>query len=411
MPYAKTSLRAEQRALREKMRALGLSHRQIAVEFARRYGLRPRAAWRQAYGWSLKEAAEQINSRAGDTGLDPYGSAAMTGPHLCEYENWPGPGPKPAGRRPTPLVLALLATTYNTPTVHDLLDFADYEHMPPADRLILDTSVRAEEQAGQRAYGPEPSPASRASAAYADELPHARQRLAPSPPPAVPVPRGWQPDGLGAVVPPVLTPLATALLSAPRAQAESQRGRLADEAIRIWKLRQAAHYRELTADLPHALTRARSNERDPEAGQQLTGLAALTHLYNAASSLAKSLGSFELAGIAADRAVQTAGPHRRPAPGGCGRLQDGKRPAFGWPSRLRARRCRQRCRSAPPGYDRHRLPHLHVGCPARHSRPGRRAGSCRRGGMGTAGRVEGRSGPPAHRNRQTYSRYSGQRAG
>jgi hypothetical protein len=37
MPYAKTSLRAEQRALREKMRELGMSHRQIAVEFARRY--------------------------------------------------------------------------------------------------------------------------------------------------------------------------------------------------------------------------------------------------------------------------------------------------------------------------------------------------------------------------------------
>ena len=47
MPYAKTSLRAEQRALREKMRALGISHRQIAVEFARRYRLRPRAAWRR----------------------------------------------------------------------------------------------------------------------------------------------------------------------------------------------------------------------------------------------------------------------------------------------------------------------------------------------------------------------------
>lgn len=40
----------------------------------------------------------------------------MTGPHLCEYEDWPGPGPKPAGRRPTPLILALLATTYSTPT-------------------------------------------------------------------------------------------------------------------------------------------------------------------------------------------------------------------------------------------------------------------------------------------------------
>ena len=35
----------------------------------------------------------------GDTGLDPSGTAAMTGPHLCEYENWPGEGPKPSGRR------------------------------------------------------------------------------------------------------------------------------------------------------------------------------------------------------------------------------------------------------------------------------------------------------------------------
>jgi len=204
------------------MRALGLSHRQIAVEFARRYGLRPRAAWRHAYGWSLKEAAEQINSRAGDTGLDPYGNAAMTGPHLCEYENWPGPGPRPAGRRPTPLVLALLAATYNTPTVHDLLDFADYEHMPPADRFILDTSVRAEEQAGN-AMRPRVQSLSRASAAHADALPHARQLAAPSPPPGVLVPGGWQPDGASAVVPPVLTPLATALLSVPRAQAVSQR--------------------------------------------------------------------------------------------------------------------------------------------------------------------------------------------
>lgn len=57
MPYAKTSLRAEQRALRESMRPLGLSHRQIAVEFARRDGLRPRAAWRHACRWSLKDAA------------------------------------------------------------------------------------------------------------------------------------------------------------------------------------------------------------------------------------------------------------------------------------------------------------------------------------------------------------------
>jgi hypothetical protein len=34
--YAKTSQRAERRALREKMRAMGLGHREIAAEFARR---------------------------------------------------------------------------------------------------------------------------------------------------------------------------------------------------------------------------------------------------------------------------------------------------------------------------------------------------------------------------------------
>jgi hypothetical protein len=65
MPYVKTGLRGEQRVLREEMRALGLSHRQIAVEFARRYQLRPRAAWRHAWGWSLAEAAERISSYAG----------------------------------------------------------------------------------------------------------------------------------------------------------------------------------------------------------------------------------------------------------------------------------------------------------------------------------------------------------
>ena len=144
MPYAKTSLRAEQAALREKMRTAGMSHRQIAFEFARRYGLRPRAAWRHAYGWSLKEAAEQVNSHAGATGLDPGGRAAMTGPHLCEYENWPGHGSAPVGRRPTPLVLALLAAAYNAATIHDLLDLADYEHMPAGDRLILDKASAAD---------------------------------------------------------------------------------------------------------------------------------------------------------------------------------------------------------------------------------------------------------------------------
>jgi hypothetical protein len=66
MPYVKTSLRGEMRTLREEMRALGLSHRQIAVEFTRRYQLRPRAAWRHAWGWSLTEAAERGSAATPD---------------------------------------------------------------------------------------------------------------------------------------------------------------------------------------------------------------------------------------------------------------------------------------------------------------------------------------------------------
>lgn len=156
MPYAKTSLRAEHRDVREKMRALGMGYRQVAVEFARRYGLRPRAAWRHAYGWSLSEAAGHINTYAASRGLDPDGhTVAMTGAHLCEHELWPGHAPKETGRkrdgrRPTPYLLSLLACVYQC-DVPDLLDLADYEHMPPADRLVLDKNARA---GGQRQ--PEP---------------------------------------------------------------------------------------------------------------------------------------------------------------------------------------------------------------------------------------------------------------
>jgi hypothetical protein len=146
MPYAKTSLRAEQRVLREKMRALGMSHRQIAVEFARRYQMRSRAAWRNAHGWSQTEAAEQVSTYAARAGLGPDATTVtMTGPHLSEYENWPGERPGPAGRRPTPHLLSLLASVYGC-TVHDLLDVADYEHMPPADRIIVGKSPSHDRQ-------------------------------------------------------------------------------------------------------------------------------------------------------------------------------------------------------------------------------------------------------------------------
>ena len=138
MPIVRITLPAEKRALREKMRGLGLGHREIAAEFARRYRLRPRAAWREAHGWSLREAAAQINAYTGTVGLDPGGVSSMTAPHLCEHENWPGPGPQPSGRRPSPYLLALLACVYGC-TAADLIDLADREQLSPAELLILDT--------------------------------------------------------------------------------------------------------------------------------------------------------------------------------------------------------------------------------------------------------------------------------
>jgi hypothetical protein len=138
MPAPPPTTAAEKRELRERMRAAGLAHRAIATEFARRYRLRPRTAWREAHGWSLAQAAREINVFTGDVGLDPGGLCAMTAPHLSEHEKWPGQGDRPAGRRPTPYLLAVLARVYGC-TVHDLVDLADREHTPPADLLIIDT--------------------------------------------------------------------------------------------------------------------------------------------------------------------------------------------------------------------------------------------------------------------------------
>jgi hypothetical protein len=153
MAYARTSERAGKRALRETMRDMGLSHREIAAELARRYRSRPRAAWREARGWSLKDAAEQINAHSAAAGLDPGGTASMSGGHLSEYENWPGPGAEPAGRKPTARLLVLLADVYGC-AVTDLVDLADRQHLTPADLLLID---RPAATAGGSA-GPAPAP-------------------------------------------------------------------------------------------------------------------------------------------------------------------------------------------------------------------------------------------------------------
>ncbi|MCK9904448.1 hypothetical protein MXD63_30950 [Frankia sp. Cpl3] len=132
------SLRVEQAELRARMRTAGMSHDEIAVEFARRYQLRPRAAYRVAHGWTQTQAANHINAHAARAGLDPHGAATMTGPRLSELENWPLPNNR---RRPTPQILALLAEVYGT-GIHNLIDLDDREHLTPADSLLISKTTK-----------------------------------------------------------------------------------------------------------------------------------------------------------------------------------------------------------------------------------------------------------------------------
>jgi hypothetical protein len=120
------SERAQQKALRQQLREHGRDDAAIAAEFARQYRMRPRKAWRHAYGWTLREAATRINELAAQDGLDPQSRAGMTAAHLCEYEDWPGEaspgsGREPTGRKPTAYILSLLARAYAT-TVPSLVD-------------------------------------------------------------------------------------------------------------------------------------------------------------------------------------------------------------------------------------------------------------------------------------------------
>jgi transcriptional regulator with XRE-family HTH domain len=123
--------KAELGDLRELMRGLGLGYDEIAGEFSRRYRIRPREAYRLAYGWTLEHAAARFNDCAAQEGTDPEGRACMTAAHMCEHEKWPS-----GVRKPSVYVLLMLAQIYDT-EVRRLLDLADHESLTPQDRLAL----------------------------------------------------------------------------------------------------------------------------------------------------------------------------------------------------------------------------------------------------------------------------------
>jgi hypothetical protein len=123
----------EQAHWRTSMLADGKTHSEIAAAFARRYGLRPRTAYRVAHGWTFVAAVARINAYATRMAIVADGKTVMTVPRLWEIEHLPR-----ADRscNLTAYRLALLAAVYET-SIHDLLDDADRDHLRPEARLLI----------------------------------------------------------------------------------------------------------------------------------------------------------------------------------------------------------------------------------------------------------------------------------
>src|SRR5580658_3495713 len=119
VPEHNASQRAGQRKLREQMRGLGMSRAEITAEMARRYKLRPRTAWRIAWGWTLAEAAARYNALRARSA--PEAVTSLTGSRLSGWETWPF-----SSRKPSITGLCLPAEIYQC-SVLDLIDVQDRE--------------------------------------------------------------------------------------------------------------------------------------------------------------------------------------------------------------------------------------------------------------------------------------------
>jgi transcriptional regulator with XRE-family HTH domain len=136
--------KAELDGLRERMRGLGFNIDEVAAEISRRYRLRPREAYRLAWGWSLEQAAARFNERAARQDADPEARGSLTHSRLSEFEHWPR-----SSRKPSVYMLVMLAEIYET-DVLCLLDLADHESLPQQDRLVLLRRPRAATPFGEK---------------------------------------------------------------------------------------------------------------------------------------------------------------------------------------------------------------------------------------------------------------------
>jgi len=113
---AGNSPKAERDQLRGRMRALGCTVPQIATEMARRFGLRPRVAWRHALGWPQWKVAQRYNTFHSGTNLSDN--------RISEFEGWPHGGNPPNLR----YLVRLAATFGHGCTPSQLVDADDLEY-------------------------------------------------------------------------------------------------------------------------------------------------------------------------------------------------------------------------------------------------------------------------------------------
>jgi hypothetical protein len=132
---SKSGSRVQVDELRVAMTLLGADVETIAAEIARRYGHRPRAAWRLAHGWDQPEATARYNALVHSRGERHRGHDTMTPARVSDCERWPR-----SPRRPSPYVLSTFAKLYGTSVVR-LLDHEDLAAMSAAERAALIASA------------------------------------------------------------------------------------------------------------------------------------------------------------------------------------------------------------------------------------------------------------------------------
>jgi transcriptional regulator with XRE-family HTH domain/tetratricopeptide (TPR) repeat protein len=173
----------------------GCSLELIAIEMERRWGFRPREAYRHAHGWSqdqvaarFTEVAERLGGDRPTDGRPAVPAAPMIGTRIGEYERWPN-----GGRRPSPYVLTVLATVLGT-TVERLLDYDDHRKMPDQERTVL-AAVRAAATPSVPAVAATPTAAPARGPARPRPAGQAALRSVPATPTRPTTPPEGHPDG------------------------------------------------------------------------------------------------------------------------------------------------------------------------------------------------------------------------